>query len=328
MLQIFRNNSPYTVIILFIFTLLVKLPALLHPALPELLPEGPVYNSIVRALSTVLGQSGFAWTLLTVVLLFGQAIYLTGITTRRRLFHKTYYTPAFTYIIITSLIPAFNFFGPPLLVNWLLLLVVDMFLRLGQALHPQKLIFNIGFLICAAALLQFSAAGYALLFFVVLIILRPINPAEWVVAVLGLLTPVYFFAGTLFLFDKLVQIRHWPNIGISLPRQLPHPVFFIGTTISLLILLSSGLYVLNDTRNKMAISVRRGWSAVISWFIISIIVCIFTPANIDAAWLCAVPSLALISSLPLNLEKNKLFSNFIFYFLIALVLFCQFTIHK
>jgi len=327
-LQLFRNNSPYTVIILFIFTLLIKLPALLHPAVPGLLHDGPVYNSIVRALASVLGQSGFAWTLLTIVLLFAQAIYLTGITVRRRLFHKTYYTPAFAFIALTSILPAFNFFSPPLLVNWLMLFAVDIFLRLSQPMHPQKHIFNAGFLLSIAALLQFSAIGFLLLFIVMLIILRPFNPAEWVVAMLGSLTPIYFFAGLLFLFDKFDQIKLWPDIGISLPRQLPHPLYFIGTVIGGLILLSSGLYVINDTRNKMAISVRRGWSAVIAWFIVSLIVCIFTPDTIAAAWLCAIPPLALIIAHPLNLEKNKLFSNFIFYFLIAFAVFCQFTIHR
>jgi hypothetical protein len=327
-LHVFRNNSPYTVIILFIFTLLIKLPVLLHPSLPVILPDGPVYNSIVRGIGTILGKSSFAWTLLTIVLLFAQGIYLTSITVRRRLFHKTYYTPAFAYITLTSIFPAFNFFSPPLLANWLILFAMDIFLRLSQPMHPQKHIFNAGFLLALAALIQFSAIGYILLFITALIILRPFNSAEWVVAVLGCLTPIYFFAGVLFLFDKLGQMRSWPSIGISFPRQLPNPLYFIGTVIGGLILLSTSIYVLNDSHQKMAISVRRGWSTVVAWLGVALVICIFTPDHIQAAWLALMLPLALFTALPLNLEKDRLFSNFIFYFLIALTLFCQFTFHK
>ncbi len=261
-------------------------------------------------------------------MLFGQAIYLTGITSRRRLFSKTYYTPAFAYIALTSILPGFNIFSPPLLVVWLLLFALDIFLRLSQPLHAQKYIFNAGILIACAVLIQFSAIGYVLLLLIALLILRPFNAAEWIVGMLGLLTPVYFFAGVLFLFDKLGQIKWWPWIGISLPRQLVHPLYFVGAVLGGIILISAGFYVLNDTQHKMAISVRRGWSVVIATFLVSLIVSLFTPDAIDAAWLCAIPGLSLLTALPLNLEKNKLFSNFIFYFLIAFAVFCQITFYK
>lgn len=328
MLQLIRNNSPYTVIILFIITLVLKLPVLVNPALPELLPQGIVYNTIVRGLSTVLGTSSFAWTLFTIVLLFAQAIYLSGIATKRKLFTKSSYTPAFAYIILTSIFPGFNVFSPPLLVVWLLLFVLDIFLRLSQPAHAQKQLFNSGMLIAGATLIQFSAVGYVLLLFSAVMILRSFNAGEWVVATLGLLTPLYFFAGILFLLDKLTQLNQWPSIGISLPRHLAHQLYFIGSVLGVILLSSAGFYVLNDTRQRMAISVRRGWSVVIVTFGVSLIVCIFTPQQIDAAWLCVIPGLSLLSALPLNIEKNKLFSNFIFYFLIAFAVFCQFTFYK
>lgn len=328
MLQLFRNNTPYTVLILFIFTLLVKLQALIHPIAPVELPHNLVYDFCVHALGTVLGHSSFGFTMLTVVLLFGQGIYLTSITARHRLFLKPSYLPAFAYISLTAILPAFNYFSPQLIVNWLLLLVFDIFLHFTQPQNPRKYIFNAGFLLALAALVQFSAIGYLLFFIIALLILRPFNPGEWVVAFLGYFTPVYFLAGILYLANKLSLLRHLPDIGISLPKQMPHPLYQVGVIISLLLLLASGGYVLNDIRARQAISVRRGWTCIVIWLIVSLLVGIFTPAGHPAAWLVIMPPLSLIAAQPLTLEKSRRFSNFIFLLFIAIIFYCQFTVYK
>lgn len=328
MLQLFRNNTPYTVLILFIFTLLVKMQVLIAPVVPEVLPDSLLYNIIIGAIGMVLGKSAFGFTMLAIILLFLQGVYLTSIVARHRLFMKPSYATAFAYISLSSLLPAFSYFSPQLLVNWLLLFALDVSLRFTQPQSPRKLIFNVGFLLSLAALIQFSAIGFLLLFFIALLMLRAFNTSEWVVAILGYLTPLYFFAGILFLLDRTPEIRKLVQLGISLPAQIPHPLFQVGCMVGILVLFSAGLYVLNDTRSRQAISVRRGWNSIIVYFIIALPVCIFTPKIQEAAWLCCIPPLALLTSHPLNLEKSKRFSNFTFYFFIVLVVFCQLTINK
>ena len=328
MLQLFRNNTPYTVVILFIFTLLVKLQALVHPVAPVLLPDSQAYNMLANLFGTVLGRNGFGFTMLTVVLLFGQGIYLVAITAKHRLFVKTSYLPAFAYIALTALLPDFNFFSPQLIVNWLMLAAFDIFLRFTQPQSPRKYIFNAGFLLALAAIVQSSALCYILLFLIVLVILRPFNPSEWMVGLMGYLTPVYFLAGILYLAGHLNEMRNLIHVGISLPQQVPHPRHLIGSVVGILVLLSAGLYVMNDSRSRQAISVRRAWTSAVLWFVIAIPVCIFTPKGQPAAWLCMMPPLALLTSQPLVLEKSKRFSNFVFYFFIILIVFCQFTVHK
>ena len=302
--------------------------ALVDPVAPVLWPNSPVYNMLVNLLSAVLGRSGFGFTMLTVVLLFGQGIYLVAITTKHRLFIKTTYLPAFAYIALTALLPDFNFFSPQLIVNWLMLAVFDIFLRFTQPQSPRKYIFNAGFLLALAAMVQSSALCYILLFLIILLILRPFNPGEWMVALLGYLTPIYFLGGILYLLGRLGEMRNLVHVGISLPQQVPHPRHLIGSVVGILVLLSAGLYVMNDSRARQAISVRRAWTNAVLWFVIAIPVCIFTPQGQPAAWLCVMPPLALLTSQPLVLEKSKRFSNFVFYFFIILIVFCQFTVHK
>ena len=330
MLQLIRNNSPYTVIILFIFTLLVKMQALIHPLHPAMLPDYFLYNSFISLLDTVFNGAGgaFGYTIIAVLLLFFQALYLNRICSKYKLFAKPTYIPAFFYILFTSIYVQFSYFNETILVLWCVLGAIDTFMAFGQTLHPRKHIFNAGFMLCLAALFQFSALGYVALLIMCMVVLRPFNFGEWVVAIAGYITPVYFFAGVLFLIDMFREIIHWPNLGVSLPGRMETPVYMLGTFAGIIILFFSGVYVMQQQIPKSSIYVRRNWLALIIYILISIAVAIITDAYVKSIWLLVMPGLTLIISHALTLEKSKRFSNFIFYFSLIFVVFCQLAQNK
>jgi hypothetical protein len=327
-LQLIRNNSPFTVLILFIFTLIIRLPALLHPQLPVTAGDTILFNWLLGGLSYVFGSAAFAWTFFAVVCSFLQGLYLNAITIRHRLFARPTYVPLFSYLVLTSIIPGYSYFSAPLMVCWCLLLSFDVMLQFSQSGQPRKHIFNAGFMLSMAALLQFSAIFYFLLFIVALILLRPFTIGEWVVAIIGYVTPLYFFSGLLFLTDRLPALTRWPDLGISLPRQVPHPVFLLGCIGTILILTASGLFVLQGQMPKSVIAVRRNWGAIVAAFIVSVIVSVLTAGDNGVIWLVLMPALSMIISNPMLLEKNKRFSNFTFYFSLLFVIFCQVALHK
>jgi len=322
-LQTFRNNNPFTVIILFIGTLVLKLGVLLHPQAPVRLPGYFVYNSLLDLFNVVLHNSAFGYTFLNIILLFLQALYINRIAAHYKLFYRPSYIPALVYILLISMYPPFGFFSLAMVVNWFVLCGVDVMLSFNQTLKPRKNIFNAGYLFCLAGVLQFSALGFVVLLLGALIILRSFNVGEWVVAVLGYVTPLYFFAGILFLADKLPLLSEWPQAGISLPRQLGPPVYIIGLLAGFVILISCGLYGMQLQVPKNGIYIRRNWATLTMYAIIAVLVAVFTDVFVVSAWLIVIPALTFIITHGFNLEKSKRFSNFIFYFSLLLVIFCQ-----
>ena len=153
MLRLFRNNSPFTVIILFIFALLVKVEVLLHPFAPDPVAGHFLYNYILRAINIVFRHNSFAFTLFAIFILFIQSLYLKSIATRHKLFPRYTYVPAFVYLLLTSIYQPFNSFNETLLLNWLLLGAVDIMFGFTQTTQPRKLIFNASFLLSLAAFL-------------------------------------------------------------------------------------------------------------------------------------------------------------------------------
>jgi len=323
-LPIFRNTSPYTVILLLIITVLLKLRALLHPIAPVSADEYYLYDHILRGLNIIFNGNAFAFTLLAAFNTFCQAMYLNGICNRRKLFLRTGYIPALTFILLSSIYPAFNYFSLPVLLIWFLLGSLDVVSSLGQTLQPRKQIFNAGFLLSMAAMMQFSAVVYFIFLLVCLIVLRPFNISEWVVGLMGYLTPVYFSACILFLLDKLEILYDMPDVGISLPGKIGWQLLFLIS--GLLILFFSGLYALQLQTTKVSIYVRRNWVAFIIFLILSVAVAIFTSDEVKNPWLITILPLSLVISNAFSLEKSKWFSNFAFYFSLLFVVACQWAI--
>lgn len=326
MLQLFRNNSPYTVILLFLFALLIKLHALLHPVLPVALPHQALYGLVLKIFGSVLGKSAFGYAFVALLILFGEAIYLNTIIIRHRLFAKSTYLPAFVFLALSSLIPALSNFTPFLLVNACLLPALDLALQFGQTTQPRKLVFNAGFFLALASLLHFPALAYFAFFIFALLMLRPFNIGETVVALLGYLTPFYFFAGVLFLADRLPLLRRWPELGFSLPKKLVLTAPLVVLASGIVVLLAGGLLVLQGQMQKSTIYVRRSWSVVMALLVASLPAAVLSAHNAGAAWLMAVPALSMIVAAMLYLEKRKRLSTFAFFFILAFTIICQFTL--
>lgn len=327
MLQLLKYNSPFTVLTLLIVALLFKLQVLIHPQLLQNIPGDFLYNEAVIMLGYVFGGNAFAFTLIAVLMLFAQAIYINRIAAKHKLFYRPTYIPAYVFLFITSLNPVFSYFSECLLINWFVIWGVDVMLSFTQTANPRKFLFNAGFLLGIAALFQFPAIIFFLLLIIFMATLRPFNLGEWVVAILGYGTPFYFCAGLLYLFNQTELIRHWPVALFSFHADWHHHIYIYGLLGGLSILLLFAIVAMQAQLPKSGIYVRRSWVAIIFYLVISIIVVLFLPDYIQAAWLIALPVLSLLISHALNMEKNKRFSNFIFYFSLIFVLFCQIAIN-
>ena len=253
MLQLVRNHSPFTVIILFIYCLLLHLPGLLHPLPPA---AGPVvYNALLRIPDALFHHNAFCYSLLSVWMMFLQGIYLNHITSRHRLYLHDTYVPLWAYVSLTALLPAGTLFSPPLLALWPLLVAVRMILTLPQPSSPRANIFNTGFLLSIAALLFFPAIGFLLLLIIALLLLRPLNAGEWTVGALGYFTPLYFISGLLFLTGDLAKLKFWPELGVSLPRQLSDPLYLSVSIGVVIVVIWSGLYALQGALGRYVIAI-------------------------------------------------------------------------
>ncbi len=323
MLQLIRNNSPFTVIILLIYAIVINGYALFHPQLPVAQEESFLYYILVGFLNVILFDSPFGFTLLGILMIFLQGIYLNSIVMKNKAFVHATYLPAFVYISIVSLYPDFIYFNQPLLANWFLILCLDIILKLGHATNAKKYVFNAGCSIAVAALIHFPSTLYLVLLLISISLMRNMNITDLLIAILGFGVTLYVAAGLLFLFDVLSWLPDWVVVGVNLPSSLENPLYTIVLILGLLILFVMGVYMLQSGINRVNVFIRRGWTSIGVYFIVSIIVAILTDITIKSAWLVVMPPLALFIANAYNAEKKKAFSNFAFYFTLLLLIFCK-----
>jgi len=322
-LNIFRNFSPYSVIILFLFAIGFKLQAILHPALPYIDPDQVAWKGIMQVLRAILGNSAFACTFFALVNSFGQALYLNKIAATHHLFHKATYLPAITFLLISSLYPTWNYLSAPLICNWLGLLILSNTLQLYATAVPRKKLFNIGCLIALATFLHFPYVLAIPMLMLALSILRPFKIAEWVIAILGIITPVYFLAGILFLTDSLYILKQMPALSIALPGQLDHPAIVLSIITIFVTLLVMGIYYLQTFMSRMLMQPRKLWWVIVLSAALTTIAGVITVGREYNQWLIALPAISLIISNGWLKEKFRWISNGLFYLTIATLVYVQ-----
>ena len=324
MLNIFRNYNPYSVIVLFLLALFLKLATLLHPETVFVAGQSQIlWLKLSTFLQTILGGSAFLMTFFAICNLFGQAIFLNQIANRHHLFPKATYLPALTYILVTSLFKDWNYLSAALISNWLLLFMLSSMLKLYATTDGGKQIFNIGCFISLAAMLVFPNIFFIALLLLALGILRPFKTAEWMVALLGIVTPFYFLAGILFLTDDLLLFKKMILIGFTIPHKLNHPAVAITAFGMLVLMIIIGIYYLNNFMSRMLFQNKKWWWVILAGFFVSLIAGIFTVAKDYNQWMAIlIPGTFIIANAWFE-ERKKWVTTVLFYLFLAVVIFAQ-----
>jgi hypothetical protein len=297
--------------------------ALIHPALPIAGAPQLAYVATLNIMFRIFGQSAFVFSLLSVLLIFAQALWLNLIAIRHRLFHQNTYLVAFVFLLLSALHPSLSHFNAQLLINFILIFLINEFLLLKQAQSANKHLFNIGFALSIAALFQFTVLFLVPFVFSALLILRPLSIREWMIALVGMIMPLYIVTVVLFCFDHLSLMTLWPDIGISLPRQLKPAKYYLIIFASLIVLLAGSMYNMQLQLPKAPIYIRRYWIMLSILFVCTLLVASFTDSLVSGAWMICLPTLSLILAHIFQNERSKKMNAISFYFALLLVLFSQ-----
>jgi hypothetical protein len=309
---------------LFLVAIFLKMAILIHPEAVWVTSQSQIlWIKLSSFLETILGHSAFLITFFAVVNLFGQAIFINRIANRHHLFPKATYLPALTYILVTSLFKDWNYLSALLISNWMLLGMLSAMLQLYSATDVRKQIFNIGCFISITAMLVFPNILFVALLFLSMSILRPFKVAEWLVGLLGIITPFYFLAGILYLTNDLTLLKRMISIGFSLPKTIERPELVFSAFSLIGLMLIAGIFYLNNFMGRMLFQNKKWWWVVIASFAISLVAGAFTVANGYNQWMAALVPASLIIANVWFEERKKWITTIFFYLFVAVIIFAQ-----
>ncbi|MFT4023164.1 MAG: hypothetical protein QM664_05195 [Flavihumibacter sp.] len=307
MIGVFRQKNPGNAFILLFYGLALKFPLFLHSTAPlRQAEDNYLYNLLLRVLHPFAGDQGWLYGLLAFLLLFVQASLLNRVANATKLFPKPNFLVGMAFLLVSSLLPEWNQFSSTMIVNLLLIWVFYSMAGWYNSSRPLTAIFNTSLVVGVLPLLYSPCVAYLVLLLLAIVITRPIRIGEFVISIVGFLTPYYFLFIVLYLTNNFQPNELVPQISFHLPR-LPVSIWItLGILLMVLPFLVGG-WLVQDNLNKMLIQVRKCWSLVLSILIVSLLIILVNPGNNYQHWFLSTIPLASFHAAAYYFPQKKLF---------------------
>ena len=327
MIGIFKANNPFNAFLLFIYGLLLKLACFIHPHIPVVQKtDGFLFREILSKLENTGSKFPLIYPSITYFLLFTQAITFNTLINDQKMMQRANYLPAMSYLLITSMFTEWNVLTASLVINTLLIWVWARMSNLYSNANPKSTLFNIGMMIGIATFFYFPSLAFVLLIVFALIVSRPFILAEWIISILGILTPYYFLFSYLFLTDRLSGYKI-PQFEISYPKFHQNYWELAGICLVILAFLIGGYFVQANFR-KQLVQVRKRWSLVLLYMIVALFVPFINATYTFEYWiLTAIPLSAYIACAFLYPAKRWL-SALLHWLMVLIVIIISYGINN
>lgn len=322
----FKANNPYNTFLLFIYGLLLKLPMFLHPQVPQ--PQqidGFLYKRLLAQLQPVGGSFPEIYSIITFILLYTQAISFNKLVNEQRLLQRPNYLTGMSYLLVTSLFSEWNMLSSPLIINSLLIWVWAKMSGLYNNNSPKTALFNIGIAIGICTFFYFPSLAFAALIIFGLAVTRAFRIAEWVIALLGIITPYYFLLAYVFLTDQW-QGYHFPGFAITTPKFDQTNWAYAAVAI-VLFTSAAGFFFVQQNMRRQLIQARKSWSLVFLYLLVAVFVPFVNATHDFDYWiLCAIPLSTLLGAAFLYPARN-VFPLVLHWLMVLFVIALNYFIH-
>lgn len=319
MIGAFKANNPYNSFLLLLYGVLLKLPMFLYPAIPvPQQTDGFLFKQLLLQLNAVGNVLPGIYPFISFLLLYTQAISFNQMANGQRLMQKPTYLPAMAYLLITSLFQEWNILSAPLIVNSFVIWVWARMSGLGNNNKIAASLFNIGIAIGIATFFYFPSIAFTLLIIFGLILTRPFNPAEWLLSLLGIITPYYFLLSYVFLTDKWIGYS-FPGFSVSLPK-FHESRWALAAIIIVLFATMAGIYFVRQNFRRQLVQTRKSWNLVFLYFFVALCIPFINATHTFQYWiLCAVPLSAFVGA-GFFYPTKKVFPLVIHWLMVAFVI--------
>lgn len=324
MIGIFKQKNPANLLVLLVAGALIKLPIFLEPHVPvERSSDGALYAAILRLLHPAGKSFSLLYPILAYLLLFLQAVALTRFINNQRMTNKSTYLPGMAYMLVTSLLPEWNVFSAPLLVNGILMFVLSALFGIYNKQNVRGAIFNIGLALGIAGFLLVSSLTFIIWVLLAMAVMRPFRINEWLICLLGITTPSYFYAIYLFFNGEWSWKAFLPVITVGVPA-IQQTAWLAGSVFLIMVPFLLGGYYVQENLRRMLINVRKGWSLLLLFLLTALLLPFINTSDTFENWLMGMLPLAAFHGCAYLYSKWGWFPIALFWVTVAFIVSYQY----
>lgn len=257
------------------------------------------------------------------ILVFTQALIFNRIINNHNLLAKPSFLPGLMYITGASLFLPFMILSPALICNFLLIWIIDKFLKLNKSANSITTVFDIGMIIAIGTLIYFPFMAMLLMIFLSLLLFRSFNWREWVAGLVGFLTVFFFLAVFYYWEDNLNSFYQiWKPLGNKFPSvfKINYNDYLVLIPVAVIIILAS--LQLRENFFRSFISTRKGFQMLFFMFLVSSASFYLKPDfRIWHFLLCVPPGAVLLAYYFSNAKKRWFYETLFLLFLLSVQYF-------
>jgi hypothetical protein len=285
--------------------------------------DGVFYTWLVNNLQKLPTNFAVVSTVIAQLLLLVQAFALNRFFNSFKLFNKASYVPAAIFLLITSFVEEWNTLSAALIASTIFFIAFVQLAKLATAQSPKILLYNICFFVGIAQLFYMYSASLLLVVLGIYIVNRSFNAKEFLVCIIGLLTPIYMLTSVQYLTNRLNWASSVPKIKFILPN-LEHAQALLIAFIVLAALCAIGIVTFIGQSNRLVVQVRNIWKLFILYLIVTALTPLLYP-SVGYWSLCALP-LGAFCSIVFFTKKNTRLKNVLHWLLLFGVLLVQYMV--
>lgn len=326
MINLFRNLNPVNLFVLAAYTIFMRIAIFIN--LPDQL-NFEFLEPYAKLLIQIPLENSFSVTanlLTAAVLTFIQAIVFNRVINNHGLMAKPSFLPALLYITGASLFTQFLILSPPLICNFLLIWIMDKFLKIGKSPNALMIMFDIGMIIALGTLIYFPYIVFLMMMWLSLLLYRSFNWREWLSGLIGFLTIFFIIAVFYYWNDNLSQFyRIWRPLANKFPSNLKLNYNDYSVLIPVGIIIILATLQLRENFFRSFISTRKAFQMLFFMFIIALISFYTKPDFRVYHFILSVPPGAVLLAYYFSNAKKRWFYESLFAVLVLSIQYFLFV---
>lgn len=323
MINQFRTSHPINLLILFVYTFFMRMAifADLPPALNVEFLEP--YAKFFINLPLGNGFTALGNVIFAAILTFTQAILFNRIINNHGLLAKPSYLPALMYITSASLFMPFLVLSPTLICNFLLIWMMDKFLKIGKSPSAIMIMFDIGMIIAIGTLIYFPYIVMLLMLWLSLLLYRSFDWREWISGLVGFIIIFFFLAVFYYWNDHLALFyKIWLPLANKFPSafKINYNDYLVLVPVSVMMVLA--MVQLRENFFRSFISTRKAFQMLFFMFILGIVSFYTKPDfRLSHFLLCIPPGAVLLAYYFSNATKRWFYESLFLILVLAIQYF-------
>lgn len=282
--------------------------------------DGELYRWFI---ATLPADNAFITSIIAFGLLYIQSLMVNHLVNEYRMITRQNFLPAMAYLLITSLLPEWNYLSAPMVANTLVIAMFILLFRLYNTPNARAQVYNIGLLAGISSYIYFPSACFVICLLLGLMILKPFRLNEVALFLLGCLTPYYFYGIYLFLTDRLNFANFLPHVSVKVP-VIKNSIWLAVSTLLLAIPFLIGGYYVQTHLRKMLIQARKNWSILLLYLVLAFLVPFVNSNQSFSTWVVIAAPFAAFHACAYFYPPRKWFSMALFFITIGFIVFLQY----